>query len=61
VNCTTSSRTPSASWAIQAAAARRTLAPGQDAQHEALLDVERLGRQALDEMQRMLGVLRTGR
>jgi signal transduction histidine kinase len=44
---------------IQAGAARRTLAPGQDAQREALLDVERLGREALDEMQRMLGVLRT--
>jgi signal transduction histidine kinase len=45
---------------IQAGAARRTLAPGQQAQREALLDVERLGREALDEMQRMLGVLRTG-
>jgi signal transduction histidine kinase len=44
---------------IQAGAARRTLAPGQDAQHQALLDVERLGREALDEMQRMLGILRT--
>jgi signal transduction histidine kinase len=44
---------------IQAGAARRTLATGQDAQQEALLDVERLGREALDEMQRMLGVLRT--
>jgi signal transduction histidine kinase len=44
---------------IQASAARRTLAPGQDAQHETLLDVERLGREALEEMQRMLGVLRT--
>jgi signal transduction histidine kinase len=45
---------------IQAGAARRTLAAGQEAQQEALLDVERLGREALDEMQRMLGVLRTG-
>jgi signal transduction histidine kinase len=45
---------------IQAGAARRTLAPGQAAQREALLDVERLGREALAEMQRMLGVLRTG-
>jgi signal transduction histidine kinase len=44
---------------VQAGAARRTLAPGQDAQHDALMDVERLGREALDEMQRMLGVLRT--
>jgi signal transduction histidine kinase len=45
---------------IQAGAARRTLTPGQDAQREALLDVERLGREALVEMQRMLGALRTG-
>jgi signal transduction histidine kinase len=45
---------------IQAGAARRTLAPQQQAQREALLDVERLGREALDEMQRLLGVLRTG-
>lgn len=45
---------------IQAGAARRTLAPGQEAQREALLDVERLGREALAEMQRMLGVLRGG-
>lgn len=44
---------------IQAAAVRRTLTPGQSEQHEALLDVERLGREALGEMQRMLGVLRT--
>ena len=44
---------------IQAGAARRTLAPGHTEQHEALLDVERLGREALEEMQRMLGVLRT--
>jgi signal transduction histidine kinase len=43
---------------VQAGAARRTLAPGQDAQHGALLDVERLGREALVEMQRMLGMLR---
>ena len=45
---------------IQAGAARRTLAPDLHAQREALLEVERLGREALDEMQRMLGVLRTG-
>lgn len=43
---------------IQASAARRTLAPGQEAQQAALLDVERLGREALEEMQQMLGVLR---
>lgn len=45
--------------AIQAGAARRTLAPEQGAQHEALLSVETLGRKALSEMQRMLGILRT--
>lgn len=45
---------------IQASAARRTLAPTQQAQREALLDVERLGREALDEMHRLLGVLRAG-
>jgi signal transduction histidine kinase len=45
---------------VQAGAVRRTLAPGQDAQHEVLLDVERLGREALGEMRQMLGVLRTG-
>lgn len=44
---------------IQASAARRTLAPGQTEQREALLDVERLGREALEEMRRMLGLLRT--
>lgn len=44
---------------IQAGAARRTLAPGQTEQRGALLDVERLGREALEEMRRMLGVLRT--
>jgi signal transduction histidine kinase len=44
---------------IQAGAARRTLAPEQTEQRDSLLDVERLGREALDEMQRMLGVLRT--
>lgn len=44
---------------IQATAARCTLAPEQEAQRAALLEVERLGRAALEEMQRMLGVLRT--
>lgn len=43
---------------IQASAARRTLAPEQEAQRAALLDVERLGREALGEMHRLLGVLR---
>jgi signal transduction histidine kinase len=44
---------------IQAGAARSTLTPEQEAQRDALLDVERLGREALVEMERMLGVLRT--
>lgn len=44
---------------VQAGAARRTLAPEQGAQHQALLAVEDLGREALGEMQRMLGILRT--
>jgi signal transduction histidine kinase len=44
---------------IQAGAARSTLDPDQEAQRDALLDVERLGREALVEMERMLGVLRT--
>jgi signal transduction histidine kinase len=43
---------------IQASAARRTLASGQEPQEAALLDVERLGREALEEMHRLLGVLR---
>lgn len=44
---------------IQASAARCTLEPEQEAQRAALMEVERLGRSALEEMQRMLGVLRT--
>lgn len=44
---------------IQASAARCTLEPEQEAQRDALLEVERLGRSALEEMRRMLGVLRT--
>jgi signal transduction histidine kinase len=44
---------------VQAAAARRTLEPRQDSQREALLTVERIGREALAELQRMLGVLRS--
>lgn len=46
--------------AIQAGAARRsTLAPEHGAQHDAPLAVESLGREALSEVQRMLGILRT--
>lgn len=43
---------------LQAAAARRTLAPDQHDQREALLIVETVGREALAEMNRMLGLLR---
>jgi signal transduction histidine kinase len=43
---------------IQAGAARRRLEPGQDDVREALLSVEAVGRQALNEMRRLLGVLR---
>ncbi len=42
---------------VQAAGVRRLLAPEQDREREALLVVERIGRDALTEMRRMLGVL----
>jgi signal transduction histidine kinase len=43
---------------VQAAAARATLSADQDDAREALLAVERIGRESLDEMHHMLGVLR---
>jgi signal transduction histidine kinase len=43
---------------VQAAAVRRRLAPEQAAEREALESVEAVGRQALAEMRRMVGVLR---
>jgi signal transduction histidine kinase len=43
---------------VQAAAARATLIADQDDAREALLAIERLGRESLDEMHHMLGVLR---
>lgn len=43
---------------VQAAAARATLSADQDDARDALLAVERLGRESLDEMHHMLGVLR---
>src|SRR3970282_1991508 len=43
---------------VQAAAARATLNTDQDDAWDALLAVERLGRESLDEMHHMLGVLR---
>ena len=45
---------------VQAAGVRRLLTTEQEREREALLVVERTGRQALTEMRRMLGVLREG-
>jgi signal transduction histidine kinase len=44
---------------VQAAGVRRLLKPEQEREREALLVVERIGREALTEMRRMLGVLRS--
>jgi signal transduction histidine kinase len=44
---------------VQAAGVRRLLKPDQEREREALLVVERIGRESLTEMRRMLGVLRT--
>jgi signal transduction histidine kinase len=44
---------------VQAGAVRRVLAPEQTEQREALLSVERTGREALAEMRRLLGILRS--
>jgi signal transduction histidine kinase len=43
---------------VQASGVRRLLLPEQDREREALLVVERTGREALAEMRRMVGVLR---
>lgn len=43
---------------VQAAAVRRLLRPDQEREREALLAVERTGREALAEMRRMVGILR---
>ena len=43
---------------VQASAVRRLLEPDQEKEREALLVVERTGREALAEMRRMVGVLR---
>jgi signal transduction histidine kinase len=43
---------------VQASAVRRLLTPEQEREREALLVVERTGREALAEMRRMVGVLR---
>src|SRR5439155_23630227 len=43
---------------VQVSGVRRLLRPDQDREREALLVVERTGREALAEMRRMVGVLR---
>ncbi|HEV8462512.1 MAG TPA: sensor histidine kinase [Gaiellaceae bacterium] len=45
---------------VQASGVRRLLGADQDREREALLSVEQIGRQALAEMRRMLGVMRSG-
>ncbi len=45
---------------VQASGVRRLLSEDQEREREALLSVERIGRDALAEMRRMLGVMRTG-
>ena len=44
---------------LQVAVVRRRLGPEQAAERDVLLAVERSGRQAVDELRRMLGMLRT--
>jgi signal transduction histidine kinase len=45
---------------VQAGAVRRRLSDDQEREREALLAVERTGRQAVGEMRRLIGLLRTG-
>jgi signal transduction histidine kinase len=45
---------------VQSSAVRRLLRDDQTREREALQSVEQIGRQALSEMRRMLGVMRTG-
>jgi signal transduction histidine kinase len=45
---------------VQASGVRRLLTPEQEREREALLAVEQIGREALAEMRRMLGVMRSG-
>jgi signal transduction histidine kinase len=45
---------------VQASGVRRLLQPEQEREREALLSVEQIGREALAEMRRMLGVMRSG-
>ena len=44
---------------VQASAVRRLLKPEQEREREALMTVEETGRQALAEMRRLLGIMRT--
>jgi signal transduction histidine kinase len=44
---------------VQASAVRRLLTPEQEREREALMTVEETGRQALAEMRRMLGIMRS--
>jgi signal transduction histidine kinase len=44
---------------VQASAVRRLLKPDQQREREALMTVEETGRQALSEMRRLLGIMRT--
>ncbi len=44
---------------VQASAVRRLLTPDQQREREALMTVEETGRQALSEMRRLLGIMRT--
>jgi signal transduction histidine kinase len=44
---------------VQASAVRRLLKPEQEREREALLTVEETGRQALAEMRRLVGIMRT--
>ena len=45
---------------VQASGVRRLLKEEQHRERDALMSVEQIGRQALTEMRRMLGVMRTG-
>ncbi|MGZ4332948.1 MAG: sensor histidine kinase [Gaiellaceae bacterium] len=45
---------------VQASGVRRLLNADQERERDALLSVEQIGREALTEMRRMLGVMRTG-
>jgi signal transduction histidine kinase len=45
---------------VQASGVRRLLHDDQEREREALVSVEQIGREALSEMRRMLGVMRTG-